>query len=130
MIYLDTSALLKMLFHERESAALAAWLTSRVDVPKISSELCRMEAIRACRRIDESAVPSAERLVSGLDLLPITRGVIDQAALVGETTVLGLDAIHLASALVLRTDLSVFVAYDRRFQDAAETADLEVLAPA
>ncbi|MGH9089963.1 MAG: type II toxin-antitoxin system VapC family toxin [Acidimicrobiales bacterium] len=129
MIYLDTSALLKILFHERESGVLARWLTSRADVPKVSSELCQVEAVRACRRIDEGAVPSAVRLLSGLDLVPITKEIIERAALVGAPSLRSLDAIHLASALLLRADLSSFVAYDRRLQEAAEAENLAVVAP-
>jgi predicted nucleic acid-binding protein len=129
VIYLDTSALLKMLFAERESTALAEWLAPQADVPKVSSELCRVEAVRACRRIDEGAVASAERLLSGLDLVPITTEVIERAALVGEPNVRSLDAIHLASAWMLRADLSAFVAYDRRLREAANAEDLAVVAP-
>jgi predicted nucleic acid-binding protein len=39
------------------------------------------------------------------------------------------DAIHLASALSIRADVSTFVAYDHRLGDAASVAGLELLAP-
>ncbi len=130
MIYLDSSALLKVLIDEHESEALAQWLASRADIPKVSSELATVEVLRACRRIDEGVVPGARRLLSGLDLVPVTSEVIEQAALAGDPTVRSLDAIHLASAMVLRSDLSAFVAYDRRLREAAEAVGLAVSGPA
>lgn len=112
MIYLDSSALLKMLFDEGESEALSQWLTSRTGVSKISSELSKIEVVRACRRIDEDVVPSARRLLAGLDLVPISGEAVERAELVGDPTVRNLDAIHLASALQLRSHLSAFFTYD------------------
>jgi hypothetical protein len=40
------------------------------------------------------------------------------------------DAIHLASALAIRRDLSAFVAYDKRLLDAAAEAGLPTASPA
>ena len=130
MIYLDSSALLKLLFDEDESEALAQWLIARADVPKISSELSKIEVVRACRRIDEDAVPGARRLLAGLDLVPISGETVERAELVGDPMVRSLDAIHLASALTLRSHLSAFVTYDRRLWEAAEAEELAVVVPA
>jgi predicted nucleic acid-binding protein len=49
MIYLDSSALLKLLVEERESAALADWILERSATPKVSSELATLEVVRAAR---------------------------------------------------------------------------------
>ena len=40
-----------------------------------------------------------------------------------------LDALHLASALLLGDALTAFVAYDHRLADAAQAAGLAVVAP-
>lgn len=129
MIYLDSSAIVKMLIDEPESEALALWVATRADIPKVSSEIARVEVIRVCRRIDEDIVPGARRLLSGLDLVPITSEVIEQAAIAGDCTVRSLGAIHLASAMMLRSDLSAFVVYDRRLREAAEAEGLAVSGP-
>jgi predicted nucleic acid-binding protein len=129
VIYLDSSALLKLLHEEAESAALADWLTTQAGSPILSSELAKVEVVRACRRINPDALPEAKTLLAGLDLVPLTGAVIAEAADVGETTLRSLDAIHLASALALRADLSTFVAYDRRLGAAASAAGLQLLAP-
>jgi len=129
MIYLDSSALLKLLFEERESAALALWISERVGTPMVSSELARVEVVRAARRLDADVVPAARALVSQLDLLPLSGGLIDEAADAGEPTLRTLDAIHLASALSIRVDLTAFVAYDKRLVAAAEAAGIEPVRP-
>lgn len=82
MIYFDTSALVKLVFEEAESSALAAWLTERADVRKISSDLSMVELLRTCRRIDEEAVRDAALLLGGIDLLTIDRPIVERAATV------------------------------------------------
>jgi predicted nucleic acid-binding protein len=129
VIYLDSSALLKLLHEEPESAALADWLATRAGTPVTSSELAKVEVARACRRIDPAVLPEATALLAGLDLIPLTGAVIDNAAGVGETTLSSLDAIHLSSALSIQAELSSFVAYDHRLAEAASAAGLELLAP-
>lgn len=129
MIYLDSSALLKLLFQEPESDSLEQWLTQRATTPLLSSELARVEVLRASRRIDPEALPGARTLLAGLDLIPLTGAVADQAAYVGDTLLRSLDALHLASALSIGGSLSAFVAYDHRLFAAAESAGLEPFRP-
>jgi predicted nucleic acid-binding protein len=129
VIYLDTSALVKLVFEEDESAALAEWVAERVEVPKISSEVSIVELLRTCRRIDEAAVATASLLFGGIDLLAVDRSVIDQAATVPPNELRSLDAIHLASALSVKVHLTAFVAYDSRLCSAALQAGLTVESP-
>lgn len=129
MIYLDTSALVKLVFEEVESMALAKWLSVRVEVPKISSDLTTVELLRTCRRIDEDAVKDATILLGGIDLLPVDRAIVEQAATLAPEELRSLDAIHLASALVVKEDLTAFVAYDGRLCTAAAQAGIEVASP-
>ena len=129
MIYLDSSALLKLLFEESESAALAQWITERADMPMVSSELVKVEVVRATRRLDADVVPAARALVSQLDLIPLSGALIEQAADAGDPVLRTLDAIHLASALSIRTELTALVAYDNRLLAAAEAAGIEPTRP-
>jgi predicted nucleic acid-binding protein len=129
VIYLDSSALLKLLHQEAESAALTDWLSARAGTPVVSSALANVEVTRACRRVNPEALPAAKTLLAGLDIIPLTGAVIDEAGNVGETTLRSLDAIHLASALSIRSDLSSFIAYDHRLCDAATAAGLELVTP-
>jgi uncharacterized protein len=129
VIYLDSSALLKLLYEEAESAALADWLSARAGVPMVSSELAKVEVLRVCRRLNADTLPEAKMLLAQLDLIPMTSDVIDEAAEVGGVMLRSLDAIHLASALAIRADLSTFIAYDHRLGGAASAAGFELLAP-
>ena len=66
MIYLDSSALLKLLFEEAESAALALWISEQAGTPMVTSELAKVEVVRAARRLDADVVPAARVLMSQL----------------------------------------------------------------
>ncbi len=129
MIYLDSSALLKLLFQEAESEALELWLSARGDVPKVSSELAKVEVVRACRRLEPTTVPAAQLLLAQLDLIPLAGAVIEQACNIEGATLRSLDALHLASALTIGADLSAFVVYDHRLKASAVDAGLPTLRP-
>lgn len=129
MIYFDTSALVKLVFEETESAALVEWLSEREDVPKVSSDLSTVELLRTCRRVDDAAVEGANLLLGGIDLLPMDRAIVEKAASLVPTELRSLDAIHLASALSVKANLTALVAYDVRLCSAAAQAGIEVVSP-
>ena len=72
---------------------------------------------------DERAV------LDDLDLVPLDRAVQDIASDLADPSLRSLDALHLASALLLGSDLTTFICYDHRLAEAARTADLDVVAP-
>ena len=129
MIYLDSSALLKLLFEESESAALDVWIAERIDTPLVTSEVANVEVVRATRRLDAQVVPAARALLSQLDLIPLTSALMKDAADTGDPVLRTLDAIHLASALSIGSELNGFVAYDHRLLAAAEAAGIEPIRP-
>lgn len=96
----------------------------------VTSELAKVEVVRAARRLDAGTVAAARALVSQLDLIPLTGGLMEEAADVGDPPLRTLDAIHLASALSIRPDLTSFVAYDNRLVIAAQAAGIEAIRPA
>jgi uncharacterized protein len=129
VIYLDTSAVLKLIVQEDESDALEAWLGERGNVPRATSALTRVELVRACRRLDPDLVPAATGLLRGLDTVPLRDRVLDTAAALPDRDLRSLDALHLASALTLGDALDVLVAYDHRLLDAAARAGVPTGAP-
>ncbi len=128
MIYLDSSALLKLIFSERESAALRDWLDTRPS-SLVSSELGRVEMLRNARKGGERELTNAHTVLVDFDLLPLSRAVQDLACDIGGQALRSLDALHLASAVLFGEELTEFVAYDRRLARAARDAGLTVAAP-
>ena len=130
MIYLDSSAVLKLLVEEAESEDLEAWSgESGRSSRMVSSTLTRVEVLRACRRVDESLLSTAGSLLDRLDLLPLDETVVGVAAQVPPPQLRSLDALHLSSALQLGDDIEAFVVYDTRLADAARALGLPVVQP-
>ncbi len=128
MIYLDTSALVKLVIEEKESAALEHWLV-RQEQTITTSVIGRVELVRACRRVHPDSVSAARLLLGDLPLVPLTSWVVETAENIGSAELRSLDALHLASAFELDTALTGFVAYDKRLRDAAAHAELPVMCP-
>jgi predicted nucleic acid-binding protein len=130
LIYLDSSALVKLVLTEAQTATLAGWLAERADVPLVSSVVHRTEVPRAVWRADPSALPRSYRQMRGVQMVALSTKILDIAATLPPTTLKSLDSIHLASALAIRRDLTAFVAYDLRLLTAAQDAGLPVASPA
>lgn len=129
MIYLDSSALLKLVRAEAETEQLGDWLALHHEQPMVSSELARVEVLRAARRVGPRLQAEARALLGDLDLVPLDRAVQELASDIGKPLLRTLDALHLASAVLLRDHLTAFVAYDHRLADAAGDEGLPVSAP-
>ncbi|MDP9430272.1 MAG: type II toxin-antitoxin system VapC family toxin [Actinomycetota bacterium] len=129
MITLDSSALVKLVLDEPESAALETWLAARMPLSVVASDLVRVEVVRAVARTDATAIPGARTVLAGVDLVPITRDLLESAADLGPPSLLSVDALHLATALSLGPALDAFVVYDERLARAAADAGLPVVAP-
>jgi predicted nucleic acid-binding protein len=125
--YLDTSALVKLVLPEDESAALTVELTRWER--HISSALVRTELVRACAPAGTAARRLAQRVVADLDLLAIDDAILDAAARLKPLKLRTLDTIHIASAQALGSALGGLVAYDRRLLDGAKAARLPTIVP-
>jgi predicted nucleic acid-binding protein len=129
MIYLDTSAALKLVVTEPETGRLEAWMTERAGIPRVSSRLLRVEMLRAVTRAAPHRMSRANVVLSAIALLSMD-DVAPAAEVIGDKMLRSLDAIHLATAHEIRTDLSAFVCYDKRLRDSAHALGLPVEAPA
>jgi predicted nucleic acid-binding protein len=129
MIYLDSSAAVKLAHAEAESQALRDWLGERADTGWVSSVLAEIETYRALARHAPAALPRLPAVLDLIDLVDLAPDIRARARAVLPVTVRSLDAIHLATALHIRDRLTAFVAYDSRLADAARAAGLPVAAP-
>ncbi|MGH3165640.1 MAG: type II toxin-antitoxin system VapC family toxin [Trebonia sp.] len=129
MIYLDSSALVKLALTEPESEALAGWLAERAEYSMVSSALHRTEVLRAIWRAEPAALPRGQRIIRRVERVVLSHDVLDNAATVPPQKLGTTGAIHLASALAIRRDLVAFVAYDQALLGAASEAGLPVASP-
>lgn len=131
MIYMDTSALVKLIVQESESAALRRWLADVEDHDHVTSAVGRVELMRtALRSADAEIVANAKRILDeDLDLLAVTDDVIEVAETIGPESLRSLDAIHLASASQLGDALTAVVAYDRRLIEGCRDLDYPIESP-
>ena len=125
--YIDSSALVKLAIPEPESDALRAELARWER--HVSSALARVEVVRACARVDAKARRIAEQVVGALDLIAVDDRVLEEAALLGPADLRSLDAIHLASALLLGDALGVAIVYDDRLMEAMRAAGVPAATP-
>ena len=130
MIYLDSSALVKLAVTEPESAALARYLAGHGGQALVSSPLHRAEVLRAVWRAEPGALPRAQRIIRRVALVSLTRDLLDNAGTVPPGSLPATAAVHLASALAIRRDLTALVCYDQRLAAAATAAGLPVASPA
>jgi predicted nucleic acid-binding protein len=128
-LYLDASAIVKLIAEEPESAELIEAVT---DERLVSSELAIAEVPRAIRRIEHGdlveLIARADAVLATLALVPIGREVLTIAGAFTMPTLRALDAIHVASSLLL-DDLGLFVSYDARQLRAAAEAGLAIASP-
>jgi predicted nucleic acid-binding protein len=128
LLYLDSSAIVKLVVPEPETKALRELLRSWPD--RASSVIARIEVERVARRIGGGSVRRARTVLSRISLVELDDEVVGGASAIQPTELRTLDAIHLATALSLGEDLGAMCAYDARLADAAAAAGAEVVAPA
>jgi uncharacterized protein len=126
-VYLDTSAVGRVLLEESDAPAILRALDSFEQ--HIASRLLRIELRRLALRTGR--VAEADQLLTGIALVPLDEGLLAAAEALAPVTVATLDAIHLATALRLaRTaPLDSIMTYDARLAGGARHHGLRVLSP-
>lgn len=127
--YLDTSALVKLVVAEPETAALQRWLAAAERDP-VTCDLARAELVRAVRRVAPERLAQARTVLDSLTLTALPAATFEAAGRLDPTILRTLDSIHLAAALQLGDDLESVVTYDERLRDATVALGIEVHAPA
>src|SRR5690606_1403826 len=130
MLYLDTSALVKLVTSEKETVVLRDLMTERASATTFSSYLAHTELLRAARRHGAAVTRQARAVLAAIHLVDVTRQVLETAgALDTGAPRRSLDAIHLATGLLTIDRLEAVVTYDRRMRAAAGDLGLVVEAP-
>jgi len=125
--YVDSSAIIKLVAKEPESAALRRYLRRRR--PLVSSALARTELLRALLPFGDIAVAAGRRVLLRIELARINVRVLSTAATLRPLELRSLDAIHLATAEQFGDEIAQLVTYDKRLADAAEQLGHRVVMP-
>lgn len=126
--YADSSALVKLVLDEPETAALAEYFASTRPA-LVTSRIAVVEVGRALRVANASlaAEANARELLTAATLVDVGRTIVQVAAHIASETIRTLDAIHLATLQLVDPD-EVLV-YDRRLGDAVRSLGYTVIAP-
>ena len=127
IVYLDSSAIVKTVIVERESAALRRFL--RRHPLRVSCALARTEVVRAVRHLGPKATARARQVVQRIDLVRLDDALLDAASALDAAVLRSLDAIHLAAALTVAAQLEAIVTYDARMTESAALLGLPVAVP-
>jgi predicted nucleic acid-binding protein len=128
-LYVDSSALVKLVQIEPESEALRRYLRRHRTLLRATCALARVEVVRAVAPAGARATALARRQLARLHQMDLDRELLDRAAdLSAAVPLRSVDAIHLAAARTLPA-LQAVITYDTRTQGAAHALGLPVAAP-
>jgi len=137
IVYLDTSAIIKLLRREAETDALLTHLAQHTGHDLLTSALATVEVNRALKAIGaadaaEQAVHRSDQVEFNGQTIPavaMTTPVLDLARTLPPTILRSLDAIHLATAVLAGDSLHHLISYDKRLIVAAGAAGIRTEAP-
>ncbi len=125
--YIDSSAIVKLIAREPESAALRRFLKRRRTL--VASALAQTEVSRAFLPLGEPFLRKARDVLDRIELVRVNRQVLRDAAVLEPVTLRSLDAIHLATAALFADTLGGLITYDGQMMEAAGSYGWSVNAP-
>jgi len=127
LLYIDSSALVKLILDERERTALESYLKNRPRL--VTSRLATVEVARAVKVANASARARAEAaaLIERCLLIDVDEPILGRAVELTSVELRALDAVHLATAEHVEPDQ--VIAYDRRLLQAADRAGFPTSSP-
>jgi predicted nucleic acid-binding protein len=129
VIYVDTSALFKLVRREAQSDALRAFFAEQSSERLVSSVLIVIETRRAALRESPEMLPRADVALTSVDQIGLSHAIVEAASRLPSRSLRSLDAVHLATALLLGEEMTAFVSYDKRLSAAAREHRLPLTAP-
>lgn len=131
MIYLDSSAVVKMIRPEAESRDLVEWLNRRNEAA-VTSVLAEVEVPRALRRSSPAHLAAMPAVLARISRIEMDAAVRATTGAYATDALRSLDAVHLATAEVLVAagkSVRAFVTYDVRQAAAARDVGIPVEMP-
>jgi predicted nucleic acid-binding protein len=127
--YLDSSAFCKVFLEEAHSDQMREFFTAQGSKRRlVVSFLTELETERALSRlgVDPSQVIDA---IEAIPLIPVSAEVFAQAKDVLPKSLKSLDAIHLATAMLLKNLGVAMVTFDKQLAAAARQNGIEAISP-
>lgn len=112
MIYLEATALMKLVTAAPESPALATYLDAHTDTTWFTCAITRIDVHRASVAIHPDAVTQAHHVLAGLDMVAVTDRLLQIALDLNPQPQRTTDALHIAAALSAGPRLRTLVTYD------------------
>ena len=126
MWYIDSSAILKLIKPEKESAALIKKLPSAL----IASRISRVEVTRTIIRYEPDLLDSTYDVLADIQMVPVEDSIITIAENLPQFINLrSLDSLHIASALAIKNVLKGIITYDKEMVIAANELGFKTLSP-
>lgn len=124
--YIDSSAILKLIFTEKETFALDKVMNNKM----VTSTLTRVEVKRAVNRINSTKSKVANDVLAQLQYIELDSQTLNLAeAFSPDVTLRTLDAIHVASVLRISEAVQGIITYDKQMIANAEKMGIKVLSP-
>ena len=126
MWYIDSSAILKLIKPEKESAALIKKLPSAL----IASRISRVEVTRTIIRYEPDLLDSTYDVLADIQMFPVEDSIITiDENLPQFINLRSLDSLHIASALAIKNVLKGIITYDKEMVIAANALGFKTLSP-
>lgn len=126
MWYIDSSAIIKLIKPEKESAALIKKLPSAL----IASRISRVEVTRTIIRYEPDLLDSTYNVLADIQMVPVEDAIVTIAENLPQFIELrSLDSLHIASALAIKNVLKGIITYDKEMVIAANALGFKTLSP-
>jgi hypothetical protein len=125
--YIDASALVKLVVDEAESPSMHRWF---VESGRLATSAVGMIETRRAASRHPHDPGRLESILRSMVVLHVDENIAGSASRVPPLTLRTLDAIHLATALMIGAEIDAFVTYDDRLAAAARDIGLPVVRPA
>ena len=126
MWYIDSSAIIKLIKPEKESAALIKKLPRTL----IASRISRVEVTRTIIRYEPDLLDETYDVFADIQMVPVEDAIITIAENLPQFIDLrSLDSLHIASALAIKNVLKGIITYDKEMVIAAEVLGFKTLSP-
>lgn len=124
--YLDSSAILKTIFDEKERPELLRYLTSQ----STSSRLSKVEVRRTAARLAPTKIAEVNRELEKINFLPISDAILLVAEnFSSDITLRTLDAIHIATVMYFEGTIKGLITYDKKMIANAKMLGIKAISP-